>query len=77
MTVMGRISKQRVHFTAREIEDRRGRLSAEHHRILMLAATNSPYGEIARSLGLSVGTVKSRLNRARIVMNALAAPVSP
>ncbi|MBI3887127.1 MAG: sigma-70 family RNA polymerase sigma factor [Opitutae bacterium] len=48
------------------------RLSARPREILTLRNTrNLSYGEIARELGISVGTVKSRLGRARESLRAL------
>ena len=43
-----------------------GKLKPEHARILTLRnVENRSYEEIAEELGLSIGTVKSRINRAR------------
>ncbi len=47
-------------------------LSPEHKRVLwMFYVERMTYSEIARSLGISVGTVKSRLNRAKRRLYAL------
>ncbi len=43
-----------------------GRLSAEHREVLMLVGVEEmKYEEVARTLGVPVGTVMSRLSRAR------------
>ena len=49
-----------------------GKLKPEHARILTLRnVENRSYEEIAEELGLSIGTVKSRINRAREALRQL------
>jgi len=48
------------------LEGTLGQLSTEHREVLLMRfADNLSYEEIAESLGISLGTVKSRINRAR------------
>lgn len=62
--------RQNKFFTENQILAMNGRLKAKHIDVLLAARdVNLTYEEIAAKLGLSVGTVKSRLNRAREVMN--------
>jgi RNA polymerase sigma-70 factor (ECF subfamily) len=43
-----------------------GRLGARQREVLVMRnGLSQPYGEIARTLGISIGTVKSRIGRAR------------
>jgi len=42
-----------------------GRLSPEHRSAILYSADDTPYEQIMREQGLTLGTVKSRLNRAR------------
>ena len=68
----GQTPKQRIDFSVEEImkASLAGRLTKEHEAILLANTTNSTYQIMADELGLtSLGTVKSRLNRAREVMN--------
>jgi RNA polymerase sigma-70 factor (ECF subfamily) len=52
-----------------------GRLREDHRHILLLAGVESlSYREIAEELGLPLGTVMSRLARARIALRALMDP---
>jgi RNA polymerase sigma-70 factor, ECF subfamily len=49
-----------------------GRLSAEHRQILLLINVEQySYQEVAESLGIPIGTVMSRLARARLQLRAL------
>lgn len=49
-----------------EILEAVGTLPADHRKVFLMAALDdSPYGEIAEKLGIPVGTVMSRLWRAR------------
>jgi RNA polymerase sigma factor (sigma-70 family) len=56
-----------------------GRLPVEQRAVLILAAVEEPrYDEIARLLGVPIGTVMSRLSRARERLRRMAgAPSSP
>jgi RNA polymerase sigma-70 factor, ECF subfamily len=48
------------------------RLRPRHREVLVLHAVHGlPYGEIAEVTGCEVGTVKSRINRARTVLKAM------
>ena len=50
-------------------------LPAEYREPLLLAAAGVGYEEIGRMLGLSIGTVKIRVHRARLKLGtAMAAP---
>ncbi|MBZ8132746.1 sigma-70 family RNA polymerase sigma factor [Afifella sp. IM 167] len=50
-------------------------LSAEHREILLLTAVEGvPYEEAARLLGVPIGTVRSRVSRARTRLAQLIAP---
>jgi RNA polymerase sigma-70 factor (ECF subfamily) len=56
----------------RAVADGLARLSPEHRRVLVLREINGlSYDEIAAALGLSPGTVKSRLARARLALAKL------
>lgn len=46
-------------------------LSKDHREILIAGDAHATYEEIASSLGLPVGTVKSRLNRARKALDKI------
>jgi RNA polymerase sigma-70 factor, ECF subfamily len=51
----------------RQVQQALANLSAEHRTILVLREfENCDYEEIARLLGIPVGTVRSRLHRARL-----------
>ncbi len=53
------------------LETAMGRLSPEHNEVLMLRfADGQSYEEIAETLQISLGTVKSRINRARRELRA-------
>jgi RNA polymerase sigma-70 factor (ECF subfamily) len=53
-----------------------GQLSAEHREVLLLRfAENLSYEEIAETLQISLGTVKSRLSRAHAAMDRELSPV--
>lgn len=56
--------KQRTAFSAEEIAKYAMRLHPHHHAILSLA-NNLSYDGLAADLNISLGTVKSRLSRAR------------
>ena len=54
------------------------RLDPPQRRILILRNTlDQPYAEIARELGISIGTVKSRIARARANLRAILAETYP
>ncbi|MGC4072380.1 MAG: RNA polymerase sigma factor [Nibricoccus sp.] len=54
------------------------RLDARHREILtMRNILNQPYEEIARALGINVGTVKSRIARARENLRKLLSEAAP
>jgi RNA polymerase sigma-70 factor (ECF subfamily) len=48
-----------------------GRLSREHYDVLSSDAAGMSYADIAQLIGCPVGTIKSRLNRARIKLDVL------
>ena len=49
-----------------DLERALGRLSVEHREVLLLVAVEQmKYDEVSRALGIPVGTVMSRLSRAR------------
>jgi RNA polymerase sigma-70 factor (ECF subfamily) len=47
------------------------RLSAEHREVILLDQAGLDYAEMAATLGVEIGTVKSRLSRARERMRRL------
>lgn len=54
------------------VGDAMARLSADHREILtMVCIKDMPYQEVADALGIPVGTVRSRLSRARESLTAL------
>lgn len=48
-----------------------GRLSREHYDVLTSDANSMSYADIAQLVGCPLGTVKSRLNRAKIALDKL------
>ncbi|MBL9208930.1 MAG: RNA polymerase sigma factor [Opitutaceae bacterium] len=63
---------------SRLVSDCMARLGERPRRILNLRNTlNHSYGEIARETGISVGTVKSRIARARVSLRRLLAEACP
>lgn len=56
--------------TADMIRKEECHLSSDHRAVLLAATSHNTYVAIAQELGLKVGTVKSRLNRARKVLLA-------
>lgn len=59
----------RTNFTAEQLDAFAPVIEAHHAKILREAAAGAKYGDIALALGIKVGTVKSRLSRARAAMN--------
>jgi RNA polymerase sigma-70 factor (ECF subfamily) len=60
---------------ARLVQAELAHLREEHRLILVLRDIQGlPYEEIARTLGLELGTVRSRLHRARMEMKARLTP---
>ncbi|MGH7376152.1 MAG: RNA polymerase sigma factor, partial [Candidatus Methylomirabilales bacterium] len=60
---------------ARLVQAELGHLREEHRLILVLRDIQGlSYEEIARTLGLELGTVRSRLHRARMEMKARLTP---
>ncbi len=60
------------HLLLTEVQDAFMRLSDDHREVLMLIAVEGlRYEEAATVLNISVGTVKSRLSRARTALRAL------
>ena len=55
------------------IEEHKAKLTAEHVVILNAAACGINYGTMAADMSLNIGTVKSRLNRARAALHAIVA----
>jgi RNA polymerase sigma-70 factor, ECF subfamily len=63
--------------TANDVTQAMGRLSAEHRRILVLVAVEQlSYQEIADELAIPLGTVMSRLSRARAALRAALEPAT-
>lgn len=54
--------------TGEQIVACKDKLAPEHFDVLCAAADGAKYNAIAQALNLKVGTVKSRLNRAREAM---------
>lgn len=55
-------------FTEAQINSVQNKLTAEYVLMLRVALTGSSYSEMSEGLGLKIGTVKSRLNRARAAL---------
>jgi RNA polymerase sigma-70 factor, ECF subfamily len=63
---------QHHHLVLTEVQDAFERLTEDHREVLMLIAVEGlRYEEAASVLNISVGTVKSRLSRARTALRAL------
>jgi RNA polymerase sigma-70 factor (ECF subfamily) len=63
---------QHHHLVLSEVQDAFMRLTGDHREVLMLIAVEGlRYEEAASVLNISVGTVKSRLSRARSALRAL------
>lgn len=60
--------RQRTAYPLRVVEQFAGRLPVEFVIMLRDAAAGATYKQIAEVRGLPVGTVKSRLNRARVAL---------
>lgn len=66
------------HMEWRDIAEAYGRLSTDHQQILLLVGVDGlEYGVVAEILGVPVGTVMSRLSRARAALHRLAAQDKP
>jgi DNA-directed RNA polymerase specialized sigma24 family protein len=63
MTVVG--------YTLDTLERFKDKLSAEHFNVLRASLSGQSYSATAATLSIKVGTVKSRLNRARIALGKL------
>jgi RNA polymerase sigma-70 factor (ECF subfamily) len=70
-------SNQDAHITLLEVRDAYLRLSEEHREVLLLVAIEGlQYEEAASVLGVPLGTVRSRLSRARQALrDALSEPL--
>ncbi|MGO8954568.1 MAG: sigma-70 family RNA polymerase sigma factor [Rhodomicrobium sp.] len=65
-------AEQHHHLVLSEVQDAFLRLTEDHREVLMLIAVEGlRYEEAASVLNISVGTVKSRLSRARSALRAL------
>ena len=53
------------------IEEHKDKLTTEHVAVLTAFASGATYGTMAEEQALNIGTVKSRLNRARLALRAL------
>ena len=62
-------NNERYKITSEQIEACVSSLSENHSAILRLSLTED-YSTISKSLGIRLGTVKSRLNRARLALMA-------
>ncbi len=69
---------QITHVTLSETQKAFHQLSDDHREVLALVGVEGlKYGEVALMLGVSVGTVKSRLSRARTALRTLAVDCAP
>jgi RNA polymerase sigma-70 factor, ECF subfamily len=58
-----------------QLQNAMNRLSAEHHEVLILKDIEGlKYEEIAEILGVPIGTIRSRLHRARLELRVLLTP---
>lgn len=48
-----------------------GRLSRQHHQVLVLDSEGKKYAEIAEAMGRPLGTIRSSLHRAKAALNKL------
>lgn len=62
------MARQRIEFTSREIDAAASVLSWPHKRVLRMAQYDMTQSEMAESLGVPKGTIKSRLHRARAAL---------
>lgn len=68
----------KTHFTVDDVQAHIEGLSTAHVAILTYAATpGMQYGTIAGAMEISVGTVKSRLHRARVALGGLMKAAEP
>jgi RNA polymerase sigma-70 factor (ECF subfamily) len=71
-------AEQHNHVVLLEVQEAFHRLTADHREVLMLIAVEGlRYEEAANVLGISVGTVKSRLSRARAALRELVGVPEP
>lgn len=70
---MSRPARQKTDFTEEQIKFAGDAITSEHAVVLRAALTGSTYEDMAEGLGLKVGTVKSRLNRARSALTQVIA----
>lgn len=55
------------------VEQHATKLSSDHRAILVAAASGLTYPVMAEQLGIPVGTVRSRLSRAKVVLDRVVA----
>lgn len=68
------MSKRKEHYTIEEFNYLRGKMSRNHTDLLCMASAKMTYRAMADALGIPMGTVRSRLNRARNIAELLLWP---